>query len=81
VTTCSCIGPRSGQPGKAWGVLLIKKKAKVAIARKFAVILHCICVDGTAFEWGQPKAARFLESAQFPALDVAGDVPAGTVVG
>jgi transposase len=46
---------------KAWGVRLIKrigmKKAKVAIARKIAVILHCIWVDGTAFEWGQPKAA------------------------
>jgi transposase len=45
---------------KAWGVRLIKrigmKKAKVAIARKIAVILHCIWVDGTAFEWGQPKA-------------------------
>jgi transposase len=46
---------------KAWGVRLIKrigmKKAKVAIARKIAVILHCIWVDGTAFEWGQPKTA------------------------
>jgi transposase len=46
---------------KAWGVRLINrigmKKAKVAIARKMAVILHCIWVDGTAFEWGQPKAA------------------------
>ena len=28
------------------------KKAKVAIARKLAVILHCIWVDGTTFEWG-----------------------------
>jgi transposase len=46
---------------KAWGVRLIKrigmKQAKVAIARKIATILHCIWVDGTAFEWGQPKAA------------------------
>lgn len=44
---------------KAWGVRLMKriggKKAKVAIARKIAVILHCIWVDGTVFEWGQPK--------------------------
>ena len=31
------------------------KKAKVAIARKIAVILHCIWVDGTLFEWGQQK--------------------------
>jgi hypothetical protein len=41
---------------KAWGMKLAKrigmKKAKVAIARKIAVILHCIWVDGTSFEWG-----------------------------
>jgi len=46
---------------KAWGVRLMKrigaKKAKVAIARKMAMILHCIWVDGTVFEWGQPKIA------------------------
>ena len=46
---------------KAWGVRLMKrvgaKKAKVAVARKIAVILHCILVAGTTFEWGQPKAA------------------------
>jgi len=28
-------------------------KAKVAIARKIAIILHCLWVDGTTFEWGQ----------------------------
>ena len=32
-------------------------KAKVAIARKIAVILHCVWKDGTLFEWGQPKHA------------------------
>jgi transposase len=32
------------------------KKAKVAIARKIAVVLHCIWVDGTVFEWGQAPA-------------------------
>jgi transposase len=46
---------------KAWGMKLAKrvgmKKAKVAIARKIAVILHCVWVDGTSFEWGHPKAA------------------------
>ena len=31
------------------------KKANVAIARKIAVILHCIWADGTSFDWGQPK--------------------------
>lgn len=33
------------------------KKAKVVIARKIAVILNCILVDETSFEWGQSKAA------------------------
>lgn len=28
------------------------KKATVAVARKIAVLLHCIWVDGTSFEWG-----------------------------
>jgi transposase len=46
---------------KAWGMKLAKrigmKKAKVAIARKIAVILHCIWVDGTSFEWGSAPAA------------------------
>jgi transposase len=39
---------------KAWGIELAKRigmrKAKVAIARKIAVILHCIWVDGTSFD-------------------------------
>ncbi len=42
---------------KAWGVRLIKwigmKKTKVAFARKIAIILHCVWVDGTTFEWGR----------------------------
>jgi transposase len=44
---------------KAWGTRLMKrvgaKKAKVAVARKIAVILHCIWTDGTSFEWGMEK--------------------------
>ncbi|MDB5407984.1 MAG: transposase family protein, partial [Rhodospirillales bacterium] len=28
------------------------KKAKVAVARKIAIILHRIWTDGTSFEWG-----------------------------
>jgi transposase len=43
----------------AWGMKLAKrigmKKAKVAIARKIVVILHCIWVDGITFEWGRMK--------------------------
>ena len=44
---------------KAWGVRLAKrvgiKKAKTAVARKLAVVLH-IWVDGTEFQWGKEKA-------------------------
>jgi hypothetical protein len=46
---------------KAWGMKLAKRigmnKAKVAIARKAAVILHCVWVDGTSFDWEQAKPA------------------------
>lgn len=46
---------------KAWGLRLAKrirmKKAKVPVARKLAVILHCIWVDGTTFEWSAQKTA------------------------
>ena len=44
---------------KAWGEQLVRrigsKKAHVAVARKLAVILHCIWTDGTEFEWGQQE--------------------------
>src|ERR1019366_1221333 len=40
---------------KAWGVRLAKRnglrKAKVAVARKLAVILHRMWIDGTEFNW------------------------------
>jgi hypothetical protein len=42
-------------PLKAWGTRLARrigsKKARVAIARKIAVILQCIWTDGTEFWW------------------------------
>jgi len=48
-------------PLAEWGQRLVKrigiKKAKVAIARKLAVILHCIWSDGTEFNWGKPQMA------------------------
>ena len=48
-------------PLQAWGLRLVKriglKKAKVAIARKMAIILHCIWSDGTEFDWGTAKMA------------------------
>lgn len=56
---CSFIARKSGPALKAWGACLPKrvgvKKAKVAVARKMTVILHCIWTDGTSFEWSQPK--------------------------
>ena len=46
---------------KAGGLRLAKrngmKKAQVAVARKLAVFLHCIGVDGTVFEWGKERPA------------------------
>ncbi len=47
-------------PLKAWGVRLAKrvgaKKAKVAVARKLAVILHCMWTDGSEFWWTKEEA-------------------------
>ncbi len=45
---------------KAWGLRLAKrsgfKKAKVAVARKLAVILHRMWCDGTDFQWSSKQA-------------------------
>jgi transposase len=32
------------------------KNAKTAVARKLAVVLHCVWVNGTEFQWGKEKA-------------------------
>ena len=46
---------------KAWGHRLWKrigfKKAKIAVARKLAVILHRMWRDGTDFIWSSKEAA------------------------
>ena len=46
---------------KTWGLRLAKrigfKKAKVAVARKLAVILHRMRRDGTDFIWSTKEAA------------------------
>ena len=51
---------RRGSPLKSWGLKLAKrigsKKAKVAVARKLAIILHCLWTDGTQFDWGKAAA-------------------------
>jgi transposase len=46
---------------KSWGRRLVKrlgfKKAAVAVARKLAVILHRIWIDGSRFAWSREHAA------------------------
>ena len=46
---------------KAWGMRLAKRnglrKATVAVARKLAVILHRMWIDGTEFNWSTKRAA------------------------
>ena len=46
---------------KAWGTKLAKrignKKAKVAVARKLAVVLHRMWVDNTDFKWSDAQTA------------------------
>ena len=45
---------------KAWGMRVAKRsslaKAKVAVARKLAVILHRMWIDGTEFNWSAKEA-------------------------
>ena len=47
---------------KAWGIRLAKRrgirKGKVAVARKLAVILHRMWIDGTDFRWSSEEAAN-----------------------
>ena len=47
---------------KAWGIRLAKRsglrKAKVAVARKLAVILHRMWIDGTEFRWSKETAMQ-----------------------
>jgi Transposase IS116/IS110/IS902 family len=46
---------------KAWGMRLAKRtgatKAKVALARKLAVILHRLWCDGTSFRWSTQEVS------------------------
>jgi transposase len=45
---------------KVWGLRLAKrnglKKAKIAVARKLAVIMHRMWVDGAVFRWSADTA-------------------------
>lgn len=46
---------------KAWGTRLARKvggkKARVALARKLAVLMHRVWVDGAEFRWSKEEAA------------------------
>ena len=46
---------------KAWGMRVAKRsglrKAKVAVVRKLAVILHRMWIDGTEFKWSSKEDA------------------------
>ncbi len=46
---------------KSWGVRLAKrsgnKKARTAVARKLAVLLHCMWCEGTSFQWSSKEAS------------------------
>jgi len=46
---------------RAWGMAIAKRRgmarARVAVARKLAVILHRMWADGTEFRWGKQAAA------------------------
>ncbi len=72
---------------KAWGMAVARrrgtKKARVALARKLAVILHRMWVDGTDFRWSNEETAvairrRALKHGQTIGLRHRGPV-AGTV--
>jgi transposase len=45
---------------KAWGIRVAKRtglrKAKVAVARTLAVVLHRMWIDGTEFKWSKEAA-------------------------
>jgi transposase len=47
---------------KAWGIKLAKRsglrKAKVAVARKLAVLLHRMWIDGTEFNWSSKEVSH-----------------------
>jgi transposase len=47
---------------KHWAMAVAKrrgiKRAKVALARKLAVVMHAMWRDGTAFRWGKASEAQ-----------------------
>ncbi len=71
---------------KAWAVRIAGRhgmaKAKVALARKLAVVLHRMWVDGTEFRWGrEPAAAAAWPGRRRDRSRARGPLPRGPVTG
>ena len=53
---------------KTWGLALATRigmrRAKVAVARKLAVIMHRVWKDDRDFDWGDAPAARMIQFSQ-----------------
>ena len=68
---------------KAWGIRLAKRsglrKAKVAVARKLAVILHRMWIEGTEFKWSSKEVTASARTSRIPADQREPNVPAGTL--
>ena len=66
---------------KAWGVRLAKRsglrKAKVAVARKLAVILHRMWIEGTEFKWKGGCQSTCIAGQQKSRQSAGTNVPAG----
>jgi len=54
------------------------RKTKVAVARKFPVILHRIWIDETEFNWSPKRAAARIKRSQGSHNNAGKVVPAGT---
>jgi transposase len=52
---------------RAWGMNIARRRgmarARVAVARKLAVILHRMWADGSEFRWGKQAAAPVMAAA------------------
>jgi transposase len=68
---------------KAWGIRLAKRsglrKAKVAVARKLAVILHRMRIEGTEFNWSSKEVANQPAQQDKFRPPAGANVPAGTL--
>jgi transposase len=67
---------------KAWAMQIARhrgmKKAIVALARRLAVIMHRIWVDGTEFRWNDSRAGSNAIGGNSSSTERWNDVPRGT---